>query len=244
MTVSGITSAQTPSCDGVTRVKYAYLIPAFIGMTWGVAAQAAPVNAPLPWHTQAPQVESATADPVSTLRRIERYLNDIKTITADFTQVAPDGALASGKLYLERPGKMRWQYNPPTPILMVSSGKTLTYYDYELNQVSQLPLESTLAAFLAKPDIKFDDDALRVVHFREGAKSIRFTLLQTKKQDEGTLTMEFSDKPLKLENLILTDTLGQSTHIKLSDARYDLPLDASLFTFENPNAFGRRSTKR
>lgn len=215
-----------------------------MGMLAVSAAHSAPVASPLPWHSTPPEVDASTTDPISTLRRVETYLNDIKTITADFTQIAPDGALANGKLYLQRPGKMRWQYNPPTPILMVSSGGTLTYYDYELDQVSHLPLERTLAAFLAEPEIKFDDDALRVVDFREGASSIRFTLLQTTKQAEGSLTMEFSDKPLKLENLILTDGMGQATHIKLSDARYDLALDPDLFKLENPKTFGRRSTRR
>ncbi|MDE3060750.1 MAG: outer membrane lipoprotein carrier protein LolA, partial [Pseudomonadota bacterium] len=71
-----------------------------------------------------------------TIHRIEDYLSNLTTIVSDFTQVAPDGTLSTGKFYLKRPGKMRWQYNPPTPILMVSSGSELVYYDIELDQIT------------------------------------------------------------------------------------------------------------
>lgn len=66
------------------------------------------------------------------LKRVENYLNSISTIVADFTQVAPDGTLASGKFYLKRPGKMRWQYEPPTPVLIILNDWHFIYYDYEL----------------------------------------------------------------------------------------------------------------
>src|SRR5690554_6741794 len=54
------------------------------------------------------------------LDRVAAYLTDLTTIVADFTQVAPDGSLSTGKFYLKRPNKMRWQYDPPTPVLMLT----------------------------------------------------------------------------------------------------------------------------
>jgi outer membrane lipoprotein-sorting protein len=221
--------------DLLNRMSCWLWIPAFAGMTMAGFANAEPVKAPLPWHGQKPVVEQAgSQNPIATLRRVEVYLNDIKTITANFTQVAPDGSLTSGKLFIKRPGKMRWQYDPPTPVLMLSSGNTLTFYDYELDQTTQVPLDDTLAGFIARPNIKFDDDALRVINFREGANSIRFTILQTDKTDQGSLTLELSDNPLKIQNIIVSDAAGQMTTISLQDARYDLALDDQMFDFENP----------
>jgi len=152
-----------------------------------------------------------------TIHRIEEYLSSLTTIVSDFTQVAPDGTLTTGKFYLQRPGRMRWQYNPPTPILMVSNGSELVYYDYELEQVSHIPLDSTLIGFLAQPRIRFDND-VGIVHFSEDAGAIRIEVAQTHKPDEGRLTLEFSDNPLLIRNMIVVDSANQVTTVSLNNA--------------------------
>ena len=179
----------------------------------------------------------------ATVKRLENYLTELGTLVADFTQIAPDGAIASGTFFLQRPGKMRWQYDPPNPILMLSNGSYLTYYDYELEQVNDIPLDETLAGFLARPDIRFSSDAIRIVDLREGAGSIRITLQQVNDPENGTLTLEFADKPLELKNIVLMDKLQQVTRIALSNQRYGQELDASLFTFDDPRYKNRRNRR-
>ncbi len=176
---------------------------------------------------------SLKADP-ATLSRIEEYLNGITTIVADFTQVAPDGSLTAGKFSLKRPGKMRWQYNPPTPLLMVASGGEIIYYDYELEQVTHIPLESTLAGFLAKEIISFADPAVTVEGIEKQAGAVRLTLIQPGRESEGRLMLEFSDNPLQIRNMVVTDAQGQTTTVSLNNARFGLPLDNSLFVFKDP----------
>ncbi len=168
-----------------------------------------------------------------TLSRLEAYLSTMTTIVSDFTQVAPDGTLTNGRFFLERPGKMRWQYNPPTPILMVSNGSELVYYDYELEQVSHIPLDSTLIGFLAQDKIRFDSK-VGVVDFSEKSDVISVTLAQKENPDEGKLTLEFSDKPLTLRNMIVTDATQQVTTVALNNARYGVKLDPELFIFRDP----------
>ena len=77
-----------------------------------------------------------------TIERLENYLSGITTITSDFSQAAPDGSISAGRFYLQRPNKMRWEYKPPVPILMVANGLELVYYDKELEQVTYIPLIS------------------------------------------------------------------------------------------------------
>src|SRR6202034_1726770 len=115
-----------------------------------------------------------------TIDHIQDYLSNLTTIISDFTQVAPDGNLTSGKFFLERPGRMRWQYNPPTPVLMVSDGNDLVYYDYELEQVSHIPLDSTLIGFLAQNPIRFTG-TVGITGFSQNAGVIRISLAQRKK---------------------------------------------------------------
>lgn len=168
-----------------------------------------------------------------TLKRVEQYLSKLTTIVADFNQTAPDGSLTGGRFLMERPGKMRWQYNPPTPILIVSNGSELVFYDYELEQVSTIPLDSTIIGFMAREHISFDD-TVGVIDFEEENGVIRVSLAQRKSPDEGTLMMEFSDKPLLLRNMIITDATQQVTSVALNNARFGVPIEPELFVFRDP----------
>ena len=168
-----------------------------------------------------------------TIQRIERYLSNITSIVSEFTQVAPDGSLTSGKFYMQRPGKMRWQYNPPTPILMVSNGSSLVYYDYELEQVSNIPLDGSLVSFLARDTITFGGD-VGITTFSNEAEAIRIEVAQREKPTEGKLMLEFSDKPLTLRNMVVTDASGQVTTVALQNAKFGVAIDPKLFVFIDP----------
>ena len=168
------------------------------------------------------------------LDEVEHYLNSLSTIVADFSQVAPDGSLTGGKFFLKRPGKMRWQYDPPTPILMTTTGSYLTYYDYQLEQVSKIPVESTLASFVAKEHISFRDKAVTVDSVEHAPGNIRVLLHQAGKPKDGSLLLEFSDAPLELRNMVVTDAQGQTTQLSLTNARFGVPLDNELFVFKDP----------
>jgi len=174
-----------------------------------------------------------------TISRIQDYLTDLTTIVSDFTQVAPDGSLTNGKFFLERPGRMRWQYNPPTPILMVSNGSELVYYDYELEQVSHIPLDSTLIGFLAQNPIRFAG-TVGITEFSQGAGVIRISLAQLDKPGDGELTLEFSDHPLLIRNMVIRDATQQVTTVSLNNARFGVKLDPQLFDFRDPRQGRRR----
>ncbi len=169
----------------------------------------------------------------STIDRLQQYLSGLTTIISDFTQTAPDGTLTSGKFFLERPGKMRWQYNPPTPILMVSNGSELVYYDYELEQSSHIPLDQTLIGFLAQEHIRFDK-MVGIVELSVQTGAIRITLAQREKPDDGELMLEFSDSPLLLRNMVIRDATKQVTTVSLNNARFGLKMDSELFVFREP----------
>lgn len=167
------------------------------------------------------------------ITRVEDYLTRTQSIIADFTQVAPDGALATGKFYLQRPGKMRWQYNPPVPVLMVSNGSELVYFDYELEQVTHIPLAGSLISFLAKDQIKFGGD-VGITFVQVDAKVIRIEVAQKANPSDGKLMLELSDVPLKLRNMVITDSTGQVTKVALANAQFNVDIDSGLFKFIDP----------
>jgi outer membrane lipoprotein-sorting protein len=160
---------------------------------------------------------------------VENYLNKLTTIQADFVQIAPDGSLANGRFFLQRPGKMRWQYEPPVPVLMVSAGTFLTFYDYDLDQITNIPIEESLAGFLARPKIELLSKEIKILERTRKNGVVRIRFVQSAKPDDGELTLELSDKPMTLRNLIIKDAQGQTTNVSLNNARYGLPLDNALF---------------
>lgn len=169
----------------------------------------------------------------ATIARVENYLSGLTSIISEFTQVAPDGALTSGKFFLERPGRMRWQYNPPTPVLMVANGSEMIYYDYELEQLTHIPLDSTLVGFLAQSKISFSN-SVGIISFEEKTGSIRIGIAQREKPTDGQLVLEFSDKPLLIRNMVVTDTSGQITTVSLNNANFGAKIDEKLFEFRDP----------
>lgn len=203
----------------------------------------------LPWEKTPPAPNAAEQTAPSRLedgrkeeilKSVEAYLNSLTTIQADFVQIAPGGNLSTGKFFLKRPGKMRWQYDPPVPVLLVSNGSVFTYYDYELEQVNEIPLDSTLAGFIAQETIRFDPEIITVKDISEENKVIRIRIVQTERPEDGDLTLELTSSPIQLRNLILKDSKGESTNVSLNGARYGVPLEETLFQFKNPNFFKKK----
>ncbi|MEZ5690437.1 MAG: outer membrane lipoprotein carrier protein LolA [Rickettsiales bacterium] len=183
--------------------------------------------------------ESQLAPHQATIAKVEKYLSSLTTITSEFVQAAPDGGLASGKFFLKRPGKMRWQYNPPIPILMIADGFELIYYDYELEQISHIPMDSTLIGFLAKEKISLGDE-VGIISFEESTGSVRIGLTQREKPEEGQLVLEFTNNPLLIRNMIVTDTNGKTTTVSLNKAKFGVKIDDKLFIFKDPRKPLRR----
>lgn len=169
-----------------------------------------------------------------TVARLEAYLSGITTIRAKFNQIAPNGDVSSGVFTLKRPGKMRWQYNPPIPILLVSDGGTITYYDSDLGQVNYIDMDDTLASFLARKDILLNSPAIELKEFSAAANAIRVTVVERAKPTEGSLMLEFSDNPLALRFMNVTDASGNTTRVQLQNAEFGVPLADSQFVFKDP----------
>lgn len=210
------------------------MIHAFAGMTIlaiSCAAFAAdrPVTAP-------PGGKPSAGAPIQTadIARVETYLSGLSTVMAGFSQVAANGSLASGKFYLKRPGKMRWDYAAPSNVQLISNGDSIVYYDPAVQQVSYVPVDDTLAGFLAQKSIKLESASTHLSNFEAANGVVRATLVQKKKPTEGSLTLEFSDNPLQLRQMIVADAAGQQTHVQLQNAQFGGLLDDSLFVFRDP----------
>ena len=164
------------------------------------------------------------------IARIVTYLNGIKTLQGRFVQIAPDGNITQGDVYLRRPGRMRFKYDPPTPVLIVADGVWLVLWDKELDQVDRVPLSSTPLAFLIRDKVSFDDPIIiRKIVRQTGL--INVTVYDKRREDDGDITLIFSDPPLRLRQWVITDPQQLQTRVSLYDIETNLPLDIKLFLF-------------
>ncbi len=162
------------------------------------------------------------------LARIERYLTDIRTLHSRFLQVSSVGVPVEGDLYLNRPGKMRFEYDPPYPAMLMADGLVLLYYDKELKEETYLPLWETPLWFLLRDEVVLDD-SVRVVGLERGPAVLRVTVEQNDEAPQGRVTLVFADQPLTLKKWIVTDAQGVTTEVALIAPRVGVEIDEDIF---------------
>lgn len=162
------------------------------------------------------------------LARVERYLTDIRTLRSRFLQVSSTGAAVEGDLFINRPGKLRFEYDPPFPILLLADGLVLLHYDKELKEETYLPLWETPLWFLLRDEVELDD-SVRVAEIERGPASLRITVEENADDTRGRVTLVFEDSPLLLKKWIITDPQGITTEIALLGPRIGIAIDEEVF---------------
>jgi outer membrane lipoprotein-sorting protein len=163
-----------------------------------------------------PPKPALTAADQADLDRIQTYLNDIKTVTGKFEQTNPDGSVANGRIWLSRPGKMRFEYDPPAKLLIVCDGDFIEVNDKSLDDIQFVPVKDTPAWLILRDGITLSGD-ITVTRFERGPKTLRVTVTQNNDQSDSALTMVFSDDPLALRQWTVTDAQGRATAVALID---------------------------
>jgi len=164
---------------------------------------------------------------------IVAYLNNIRTLESQFQQVAADGGRSSGRIYVERPGKLRLEYNPPMPVMIIADGSGIYYWDSKLEQLSQTRVEDTPAWFLLRPSIRASGD-VTVTGFERQPGVIRLTMVETAHPDLGTVTMTFTENPLQLRQWTIVDAQGRPVTVTLTDPRFGMPIPPLMFDWIDP----------
>ena len=165
------------------------------------------------------------------LARIEAYLNGIRSLKAHFVQTASDGGLSQGEALLLRPGRMRFEYDPPSPFLLVANYGILFFHDSQLRQTSNIPLSRTPLGILLADRVSLSGD-IEVTQLVRLPGQIQVSLARAASPGEGTLTLVFADNPLTLRQWVVLDQQGKQTRVALTSMQAGVPLDPKLFDYQ------------
>ena len=163
------------------------------------------------------------------LDRLNTYLNDLPVVKASFTQINSDRSKSKGQLYLNRPGKMRFEYSAPNNALVIaSSGSVAVYDDKSKNGPAVYPLKRTPLNLILGKNINLESDNMVAKHIESDEYTI-IVARDPKGQTKGQIQLVFTDNPVTLRQWVITDQSKQKTTVILGKLKEQKKLPLSLF---------------
>lgn len=165
----------------------------------------------------------------------ETYLQSLTTAKARFLLTAADGSQRIGTFYLNRPGRLRFEYDPPAQDFIVADGLLIYFYDAQLGEQSNAPIGQTLADFLLRTNITLGGDVV-VERVMRGGGLLQITLVQKNDPGAGSMTLGFTEDPIQLKKWRVVDAQGQIVEVELFQLQTGIALDSALFAYRDPKA--------
>jgi outer membrane lipoprotein-sorting protein len=163
------------------------------------------------------------------LDAISAYLNGLTTVEADFTQLNADGTISTGRLYIRRPGRVRFEYAPPDRSLVIAGGQQVAIFDAKSNQPpEQYPLRRTPLNLILAPEIDLGRSNMVIGHSDDGTAT-RVRAQDPEHPEYGSIDLVFTANPVELRQWVITDDLGQQTTVVLGEMTKGGQLSARLF---------------
>lgn len=153
------------------------------------------------------------------LKDLAVYINDIKSATSGFTQVNDDGSITTGTIYIKRPGRARFEYNPPDNSLVIAGGSQVAIFDPKSNvPPQQFPLARTPLNLILGRNINFSQSNMIVGHSEDGEATI-VTVQDPKHPEYGNIQLKFTGNPVQLRQWIITNDAGQETTVIMQELK-------------------------
>lgn len=162
------------------------------------------------------------------LDRLSGYLNSIHSMKGSFVQIGPEGQIDEGVFYIDKPGRMRFEYHAPNPALVVADGTTVAVQNRKLNTVDYAPLLSTPLNLILSDDLNLKRNTSIASLSREPGELIVNARAASSKVN-GNLTLVFTSPTLELRQWTVVDLQGLSTTVSLRDVQTGVTLDPALF---------------
>ena len=173
------------------------------------------------------------------ISKIENYLNNINTLQAEFIQIDHYGNSKSGILRIAKPGKIRFEYNKPSSIVIISDGQYIIFFDKKLEQINRIPKNKIPIKFLIDDKFSFKKNEILIKNLNYDGNVISITIKDNKNHFSGDLTLLFEDKPLVLRQWIIQDSQGFTTKVSLQEISTDIVINDTYFKFNYQENFDK-----
>lgn len=159
---------------------------------------------------------AASAQQLS-LGAISAYLNQLQTAQGGFTQINQNGTLSTGQVYIKRPGRIRFEYNPPDATMVLASGGQLAVFDPRSNTgPEKFPLNRTPLSIILRENVNLQDERM-VTNVVSDGTTTTVTAQDPENPQYGNIQMVFTANPVELRQWIVTDDTGTQTTVILND---------------------------
>jgi outer membrane lipoprotein-sorting protein len=166
--------------------------------------------------------------------RVEQYLNDLKSVAANFMQIEDSGYVRHGWLGIQRPGKMRVNYDLPDKDFIVVDGSMVRVWDDGLKSQSNIPLEGSIAYLILRNPIRLSGD-VTITKLERFPNKLEVTLVATDAPSDGQLTLILEDNPLQLRQWRVIDAQSKTTGVNLQNAVEGVSFPSNTFSFRPPS---------
>jgi outer membrane lipoprotein-sorting protein len=173
-----------------------------------------------------------TRDETAAISRINSYLNSFKHLQGHFVQIAPDGSVVEGQFYLRRPGRIRFEYDKPSPVLVVADGFWLGVTNKKLKTTDRFPLRSTPYWPLLEEKVDLMAKA-RITSVVLEPDLTTVTIEDPKGKSTGQLTLVFEGESPSLKQWIVKAEQGLITTVSLSDLIANKPARNNYFVIKD-----------
>jgi len=175
------------------------------------------------------------------LDKVSAYLNGMKSLKANFIQLGPDGGMAQGELFLQKPGQIRFEYKPPSPVLIVATGGSMYVKNSRLNTLDHYDLSDTPLGLLLneRVDLKTNKAVIGVAE-QNGAIVVRAR--SSSNRNDSNITLVFAAPGIELRQWTVRDNQGGNTTVALQGLQTGASLDTALFTA--PQKTVKQSSRR
>jgi len=162
------------------------------------------------------------------LDRISAWLNGLTTLTAAFVQTSPEGKTAQGTFYLARPGRLRFEYRPPSPLLIVATGGNIYVRNSRLNTVDRTSISDTPLRLLLADAIDLKNNPAVLAINRMPGALVLHARSSTNRMSEN-MVITFSAPDIQIREWVVKDLQGEPTSVVLSQVQTGMPLPDTLF---------------
>lgn len=162
------------------------------------------------------------------VNKISTFINSFQSLKSDFTQISPKGQATRGVLYISKPGKLRFDYAAPNPLLIISDGRWLTIKDRIRERGDQFPLSATPLRLVVSPKIDLLAET-NVIAFESNGGVTSVSLADRKDNLGGYITMIYDEQTNQLQQWVIVDGKGRRTTVQLSNIEMGGKFDPKLF---------------